>query len=1047
MARTLDFEVDEGTWVALDVSPDGGTILFDLLGDIYALNIDGGKARPVLQGPAFETHPVFSPDGKQFAFISDRSGSSNLWIANVDGSGLKQLSHDKGVTLFTSPTWSADGEAVFVSRAVHYVLAFELYKFSVNGGEGERITNAKPSGHETFDARHNALGAIASPDGHYIYYATKHGSTWTDEDPPNWAIARRDLKTGVEDLIVAAVGGGGMKPALSHDGRFLAYASRYGEQTGLRLRDLETGEDRSLAFPVGHDGQVGGYYADLFPRFAFTPDDRNIVFNKDGKFHRISIESGAVSGIPFSAHVELGLGPITRVPQKDDAGPVRVRVIEETKLSPDGESIVFSALGAIYLQELKEGAHPRNISAPETFAFQPSWSPDGSRIAYVTWSANEKGHVWSVAAEGGAPQRLTQSAAFYSDPVFSPKGDLIVAMRANHYERLRKIYEISPERPTDIIRLPAGGGEASLIVHAFGARLPQVSPDGTRVRYYTPEGAKSVRLDGKDMKTRAKVIVPNWNQYFADQPATVDDLKLNPHGDQALVKTGSQLYLVLLPPPGAGEAPTIDLTKPNLIVKKLTDIGADFFGWSADGKKVFWTIGATYREIAVNAIASLKPGEAEDKAKSVAIYLELPRDKPDGAILLRGATAITMKDDEVIRNADILVVENRVAAIGKRGKLDVPKDVTIRNVRGKYILPGFVDTHAHWVEVRRKLQEPGHWNFLVNLAYGVTSGLDVQPFTVDVFAYQDMIDAGLMIGPRAYSTGPGVFVNSRMDTKENAIDVLTRYRDYYRTRNIKSYMVGGREQRQHMIEAAAELGMMPTTEGASDLWLNLTHAIDGFSGDEHTLPVTPLYGDVVELYAKSRIAYTPTLLVGYGGPPAWDEMVISDYDHFDDKLRRFMPEHIITDKLRNIHWRPPEDQTYPLFAADALKILRAGGLVGVGSHGNMQGLGYHWEMQALAAGGATPHEVLKAATIGSSEVIGRALEIGSLEPGKFADLLILDENPLEDIRNTMSLEFVMKNGRLYDAETLDEVWPRQRPLGKSWFQDEGPVASSALTDG
>jgi len=286
-----------------------------------------------------------------------------------------------------------------------------------------------------------------------------------------------------------------------------------------------------------------------------------------------------------------------------------------------------------------------------------------------------------------------------------------------------------------------------------------------------------------------------------------------------------------------------------------------------------------------------------------------------------------------------------------------------------------------------------------------------------------------------------------MDTKENAIDVLTRYRDYYRTRNIKSYMVGGREQRQHMIEAAAELGMMPTTEGASDLWLNLTHAIDGFSGNEHTLPVTPLYDDVVELYAKSRIAYTPTLLVGYGGPPAWDEMVISDYDHFDDKLRRFMPDHIITDKLRNIHWRPPEYQTYPLFAGDALKILRAGGLVGVGSHGNMQGLGYHWEMQALASGGATPHEVLKAATIGSSEVIGRALEIGSLEPGKFADLLILDENPLEDIRNTMSLEFVMKNGRLYDAETLDEVWPRQRPLGKSWFQDEGPVASSALTDG
>ncbi len=147
-----------------------------------------------------------------------------------------------------------------------------------------------------------------------------------------------------------------------------------------------------------------------------------------------------------------------------------------------------------------------------------------------------------------------------------------------------------------------------------------------------------------------------------------------------------------------------------------------------------------------------------------------------------------------------------------------------------------------------------------------------------------MIDAGLMLGPRAYSTGPGVFVNSEINSEADARNVLTRYRDYYRTRNIKSYMVGGRKERQFMIQGASALGMMPTTEGASDLRLNLTHALDGFAGNEHALPVSPLHRDVIELFAKSRIAYTPTISVLYGGKPALYEMTIS---HVPQGMRRF----------------------------------------------------------------------------------------------------------------------------------------------------------------
>ena len=188
------------------------------------------------------------------------------------------------------------------------------------------------------------------------------------------------------------------------------------------------------------------------------------------------------------------------------------------------------------------------------------------------------------------------------------------------------------------------------------------------------------------------------------------------------------------------------------------------------------------------------------------------------------------------------------------------------DVAGKTIVPGFIDTHAHWFEIRRGILDTQNSAFLANLAYGVTAGLDVQTSTNDMFAYQDLVDSGDIIGLRAFSTGPGVFSDNDFKSMEEVKGVLTKYRKYYGTHNIKSYIVGNRKQRQFMVQASKELEMMPTTEGGLDLKLNLTHVIDGFHGNEHTLPITPLYKDVLQIFAQSGIAETPTLIVNYGGP-------------------------------------------------------------------------------------------------------------------------------------------------------------------------------------
>lgn len=1032
----LAFQTSEGTWMAPDVSPDGRTILFDLLGDIYALDADGGTARPLIVGQSFDTQPVFSPDGRRIAFLSDRSGATNLWVADADGRNAKRLSADTDPAIYTSPAWSPDGRFVYVSRTIHTLLAFELFAYDAAGGNGIKVTRAQPGGNEKFDDRISVLGAVASPDGRYLYYARKTGSLWTQRPLPHWQIVRRELATATEDVLVQSPGAA-MRPALSHDGQLLVYASRHGAQTGLRVRDLATGTDRWLTFPIDPDSQMGGFYNDLIPRVAFVPGDGAVLTAIGGKLTRVAIADGRRTPVPFTAAVDLAVGRNTRVAVPDETGPVRVRIIQQPRLSPDGKRVAFAALGRLYVQP-RAGGTPAAVAGVAGMAWQPSWTPDGRSLVYVTWDAVGGGAVWSIPAAGGRPRRLSQASAYYSEPVVSPDGRSVAVLRASQTERLNLASDLSANQPTDIVTVPIGGGTPHVVAQSSGARALSFDATGRRLRYMAPDALESVSLADGVTRREVDLRVANSNRYFANTQTAPQDARLSPDGTRLLVKAASQLYLVDVPPLFGREPQRVELSRPSLAATQLTRIGADYADWSADGRTILWSVGATVRTIDTAAAATLTKGEAEGKATRVEAAIDLPRDVPRGTVVLRGGTAITMRGDEVIAGADVVITENRIVAVGAIGSVPVPAGAAIRDVAGKFIVPGLVDTHAHWFELRRQILDVNHWDMLANLAYGVTSGLEVQPFTVDVFGYGDMIDAGLMIGPRAFSTGPGIFVNSEIDSLDAARAVLTRYRDHYRTRNLKAYLVGNRTQRRYLVQAAGELGMMPTTEGASDLNLNLTHALDGFAGNEHNLPVSPLREDVVTLLARSRIGYTPTFNVLYGGYSPFDDQAIAGGAERDPKLRRFVPRGIIEARLRDRTWTPPFDRTAPSFAADALRVARAGGLVGMGSHGVIQGLAYHYELQSYAAGGATPREVLHAATLASAEVIGRAAQIGSLEPGKYADLLILSADPLLDIRNAQAIEGVMKNGRLYDANTLAEVWPRQRALPPLWFQEDAP---------
>jgi Tol biopolymer transport system component len=1062
--RTITFETSEGTWLSLDVSPDGQQIVFELLGDLYTVPITGGTATPISSGMAFDSQPRFSPDGKRIVFVSDRDGSENLWLLEVgktivdttaaaDTTGLKQLTKGKRSS-YASPEWTPDGNYVVASKSSGLGVN-HLWIYHVDGGTGVDLL-AK-------EKERNAMGAAFGPDDRYIYFTTKKGRWGYNLRRLEWQVATYDRETGKVFPLTGAVGGA-VRPALSPDGKWLVYGTRHDGKTGLRVRNLETGFEQWLAYPVQRDDQESRFTRDFLPGYSFTPDSKAIVTSFDGKIYRVEVPSGETTQIPFEVDVSLDLGPRVHFRKRVEDGPVKVRQIRWARLSPDGSKLAFTALHKLYVKDLTSGKITR-LAPQQSGQYAPAWSPDGKWITYVTWSEEEGGHLYKVAARGGRARQLSQVSAYYADPVWRPDGkEIIVAKGPWQQRRDLSYFNFIGGQGMDLVRIPAKGGPAERIAPLRGVR-PHFADKPDRIYVYEGrEGLVSMRLDGTDRKVHVKVtgVKPPFG---GDKPIPASEVIMGPDGEHALALVHNHIYRVTVPKIGQ-EPPTISVLKPDnaaFPVKKLTTVGGLFMSWGPNGEEAVWSLANNffrYNFAAAEAFEDSVKAAAEDTTKqqgekaeedkeektyepqTIVVDLEVPRQKGRGTLILRGARLLTMKpnapNDGIIEDGAVLIVDNRIVKVGRSADIDTPEGAQEIEVSGKTILPGFVDTHAHmWPAwgVHRGVV----WEYLANLAYGVLTTRDPQTSTTDVLTYSDLVETGDLVGPRVFYTGPGVFATDQIQSLEDARKVMKRYADFYHTNTIKQYVAGDRNVRQWIIMAARERDIMPTTEGALDMKLDLTQIIDGYPGHEHSFPITPLFNDVVQLLAQSGTVYTPTLLVSYGGPWAENYYYTTTEVHNDPKLRRFVP-HSELDKLtRRRPWFAEDEHIFRQHAVQAKKIVEAGGRVGIGGHGQLQGLGYHWELWSVQSGGMSEMDALRCATIFGAEAIGFDQDLGSIEEGKLADLLVLDRNPLENIRNSTSIRYVIKNGLLYDANTLDELWPEEKPLPKPYWRDDDPT--------
>lgn len=494
----VKIDVTEGTWMNVSVSPDGKQIVFDLLGDIYQMPIEGGEAKPLAQGIAWQMQPVYSPDGKYIAFTSDEDGGDNIWVMNADGTDPRPVTKET-FRLLNSPAWSPDSQYLIGRK--HFtgsrsLGAGEVWLYHVAGGTGVKLTE-RPN-------EQKDLGEPAySPDGRYVYFSqdATPGKTFhysKDSVKGIYKIKRYDTQTGDIEVLVEGTGGA-IRPTPSPDGTKLAYIKRDGFQSTLYLLDLKSGKKTKLYDKLDRDMQETWAIHGVYPTMSWTANNEELVFWAGGKINRLDIESKSAKEIPFKVKTELAVQPSVRFKQNLDQDSFDVKMLRMAQVSPDGDKVVYEALGKLWVKRLPEGKVSRLTDLDDQVReLYPQWSRDGKKIVFTTWDDDQQGSVRVINARGGRSKTLTQEPGKYVEPTFSPDGELVV------YRKIKGGY-ITPRTWSQ---------EPGLyVVDIKGKESRKITPDGFQPQF----GAESDRV------------------YFMDHGETPQLASINLHGFQKRV--------------------------------------------------------------------------------------------------------------------------------------------------------------------------------------------------------------------------------------------------------------------------------------------------------------------------------------------------------------------------------------------------------------------------------------------------------------------------------------------------------------------------------
>ncbi|MFQ3220180.1 MAG: Tol biopolymer transport system component/imidazolonepropionase-like amidohydrolase [Paraglaciecola sp.] len=1026
---TVSIDTLKTTWSSLDITPDGKQFVFDMLGDIYLSSLEGGDAKALTQDFAWNIHPAVSPDGKKVAFISDRGGLSNVWVMNIDGSNLVQVTKEKN-NLIHSPKWSPDGQYIAVSKGImssRSIPAGEIWLYHHSGGDGLAI-KTRVNGNKD---QKNIADPAFSPDGQYLYYTqdATGGSTFAyNRDPLKaiFAITRYELATGEEEQFVSGTGGA-VVPTPSPDGKQLAFIRRVREKTVLFVKDLYTGAETPVYLNLERDMQEGFGSEGYFPYFDWTPDSKQLVFWSAGTFHKLTLSTRNVVDIKIQVHSDVQYADALRFEVDVAPDTFDIKMTRWAQKSPDGKSILFQTLGKLYIKDIKSAKTRRLTKQNEYDEFYPRYSLDGKHIVYTAWNDQKLGSVHIISSNGRSDKIISNTPGHYIEPGFSTDGKLVTYVKKTGGHLLSPEYSLEP----GIYVADINTGSTKRVAKSGSA--PHFAGDNKRVFItesvadtdYPEQQLISVDLNGEDRREHL---------YGADKVA---EFRLSP--DKKWVAFVYQYNAYVTPFVDTGKRIDIGPESTSLPIKQLSNRAGEYLTWRSDSQAVSWYHAATFYERELKDTFAFIDGAPdilpEPVTEGVSLSFTQKADKPSGYKALVGGTIVTMRDadnqQEVIKDGVILIKDNKISQIGKRGDITIPADTLEIDTRGKTILPGLIDTHAHGSQGSNEIIPQQNWAMYSAVAFGVTTIHDPSNDTSEIFSASELQRAGKIVAPRIFSTGTILYGAESLGYKaiinsyDDALYHLGRLKDAGAI-SVKSYNQPRRDQRQQILAAARELKLMVVPEGGGKFQQNISMLVDGHTGLEHSLPIPQGYNDLTTLWAATKFGYTPTFVVSYGGLMGEEYWYDRTEVWKNERLLRYTPSYLLDE--RSIR-RPtaPDNQYNHVQVAKYAKLLRDQGVsIQIGAHGQREGLAAHWELWLMTQGGFTPWEALRGGTIDGARHLGMDKQIGSLEVGKLADIMVIDGDVLNDIRRSEYIQYTVLNGRVYQADTMNEVGSKHK---------------------
>ncbi|MBY0433522.1 MAG: amidohydrolase family protein [Cyclobacteriaceae bacterium] len=965
---SLRVSLREGTNMAVALSPDKQNLALDLQGTLWILPVSGGKARAITDALGDCRQPSWSPDGNYLVFQSYLDGTWHLWTIHKNGSELRQRT--TGIYDDREPHWSPDGKTIVFSSDRN--MNYDVWELELETGTVRAMTNS--SNNEYFPSY--------SPDGKRLAFVSERGAK------PGIYVRS---ESGQESLLVNTIGATA-SAVWSPDGNSLVFYASDSEES--RLIEVTVADKKTTFVTTPEE--------DAFPFKVQWLDPREIIYTADGKIKRRNLATKKTSIIDFEATVSLHRPPYERK-KYDFDGATRqpVKGLMTPAVSPDGKKIAFTALGDIYVLSIGN-SKPVALTRDSFIDIDPSWSPDSRQLAFVS---DRKGpmNVFIYDVATGQLLQASPSPENQSYPMWSPDGKYIayyatevdaltggsVLHRLNLATKSVEKIHIPLFAPSQPSWSPDGKTIAVSALKVFSTRFREGLNKITFISLAGAPDRMMMPVEGRTLSTRGK-NGPHWS----------------PDGKWlAYVQDG---LLWILPINAQGEA----VGPP----RRLTNELAESPSWTADSGSIVFLATDTFKKVRM----------ADGSIENIPLELSWQPEPIAGnnRKVIHAGRVFDGITNGYKTNMDIVIEGNRIKEI-------VPHKANqsgeLIDVRDKTVLPGLFEMHAHeYASAGEKLGR-------IWLSYGITSVREPGGDPHDARERKESWSSGVRTGPRLFTTG-GLLDGNRVyyslaNSFSSGADVeLEMHRakqlDYDL---VKTYVRMPDYLQQRFTQQAHRLGVPVSSH---EIYPAAAYGVDNIEhiGATSRRGYSPLrsalgksYQDVIELITKSGMQITPTAAL-YGG---FNKLTYLDSSIFKNKqyVALYPADYrkSYEASVRQMQGRMKANNTMVGgFQSTIVKLVAAGSHITAGTDSPIMpyGLSLHLELQTYVDGGLTPFQALQSATIWAAESVGVDKDLGSLVPGKVADLIIVDGDPLKDIRDAWNVRYTIKNGTVYKLEDL-----------------------------